>query len=274
MVSPTEADLLTQFERQFPTPYKDYYLTKRNNLFASIQNFSKLWECFMVLDKIFCREFEDMDRATDLYKGFALLLFMNAHAKMRIAMELGLSSCLMEAHSIVRDSIESCAHGYRIQDPMLLEIWLKRDDGPPAQKAYKKEFWDNKAQGLFKGLDQLYGLWKQYSEIGSHTNVVSVSERFTQHKTETDVQWMLNYTGTKPDVLAASLAMMLMVFDLMENVIYKVYEDRLKLDDGLDKMRTGFHKEKEIIRQKTMATLKQAVSTGSAARATVNYRKV
>jgi hypothetical protein len=262
MMSPTETDLLTQFERQFTTPYKDYYLTKRNNLFASIQNFPKLWECFMLLDKIFCREFEDMTRATDLCKGFALLLFMNAHAKMRIAMELGLSSCLMEAHSIVRDSIESCAHGHRIQDPTLLKIWLAGNDGPIERKAYVKEFWDNKSVGLFKGLDQLHGLWKQYSEIGSHTNVTSVSERFRQHQTETDVQWKLNYTGAEPEVLAASLAAMLMVFDLMENILYKVCEDRLKLDDSLGKMRITFRKEKEIVRQNTMRSLKPVVSTG------------
>ena len=111
MELPTESDLLTQFERQFPTPYKDYYLTKRNNLFASIQNLPKLWECFMSLDKIFCREFEDMARATNVYKGFALLLFMNAHAKMRIAMELGLSSCLMEAHSGVPTLDEANKYG-------------------------------------------------------------------------------------------------------------------------------------------------------------------
>jgi hypothetical protein len=261
MQPPSEDDILTQFERKFPAPFKDYYLAKRNNLFASIQNLPKLWECFMMLDKIFFREFEDMTRATNLYKAFALLLFMNAHAKMRIAMELGMSTCLMEAHSIVRDAIESCAHGYRVQDPVLLKIWLMRDDGPAEKKAYQREFWDNKKAGLFKGLDQLYGLWKQYSDIGAHTNVTSLSERFRQTQTQTDVQWMLNYTGADPKVLTTSLAMMLLVFDLMENVMYSVYEDRLKLDDGLGKMRAAFHSEKETIRQQTMNTLKQTVST-------------
>jgi hypothetical protein len=260
MALPPETGLLTQFERQFPAPYKDYYLTKRNNLFASIQNLPTLWSCFMLLDKIFCREFEDMTRGTNIYKTFGLLLFMNAHAKMRVAMELGLSSCLMEAHSIVRDAIESCAHAYRVQDPELLKIWLAKDAGSSEKKAYQKEFWRNKRYGLFKDLDQLHGLWQQYSEIGSHTNVTSISERFRQSQTSTDVQWMLNYTGAEPEVLVSSLAMMLLVFDLMENVLYKVYEDRLKLDDALGTMRITFHADKEIVRRNVMTTLSRTVS--------------
>jgi len=251
-----EKDLLTSLERQFSAHYKEYYLAKRNNLFASIQAFPRLWECFMLLDKIYCREFDDMSRATNLYKSFALLLFINAHAKMRIAMELGMSACLMEAHSIVRDSIESVAHGHRVQDPALLKVWLERNNGAAEKKAYQKEFWDDKTKGLFKGLDQLHALWKQYSEIGSHTNITSLSERFQQEETATDVHWRLHYTGSNPDVLAGSLFSMLAVFGVMEEIVYKVYEDRLRLDDELCKMRQDFSQRRERLRNHMIKALK------------------
>jgi len=254
---PNEKDLLTPIEQRFPGHYKEYYSTKRNNFFASIQAYPDLWDAYMLLDKIVIREFEDMQKATNIYKGFALILFVNSHAKMRIAMELGLSACLGEAHSIIRDSIESFAHGFRVQDGRLLDIWLRRNDGPSEKKAYEKEFWDNKSTGLFKGLDQLYALWRQYSEIGSHTNITSVSERFEHHETPTDVQWRLVYTGSKPEVIEASLVGMLLVFSIMEEKLFGVYEDRLKLDDVLHKIRQQFRGQKQSIvqrRGKVLAT--------------------
>ena len=41
---PQETDLLVKFEiDNIPTEYREYYATKRNNFFASIQGFREMW---------------------------------------------------------------------------------------------------------------------------------------------------------------------------------------------------------------------------------------
>src|SRR5208283_3220753 len=79
---PTENDLLVEFERQqIPEHYKPYYLPKRHNLFATIQQFPYVWNCFMHLDKIVLREFEVMQRLREPILMLPMVLLMNAHSK-------------------------------------------------------------------------------------------------------------------------------------------------------------------------------------------------
>ena len=68
----------------------------------------------MLSNTIWMREFEDMRTVRDTGRMFPPTLFMNGHLKMLIALELGFSSCLTEAHSILRDAIESAAANIRI----------------------------------------------------------------------------------------------------------------------------------------------------------------
>jgi hypothetical protein len=88
-----DADLLTQFEQEMlREPYKGYYTAKRNNFFASVDGFKDLWDCFMLSNSIWMREFEDMRTVRDTSRMFPPILFMNGHLKMLIAMELGFSA--------------------------------------------------------------------------------------------------------------------------------------------------------------------------------------
>src|SRR2546430_3969719 len=139
---PTEEDLLVEFERQRITlPYKSDYVAKRQNFFSTIQRFTYIWNSFMQLDAILQREFEVMQRLRDTGLMLPMILFMNAHHKMRIAAELACSTCLSEAHSILRDAIESAAHGHRLaSDPQLLKSWIQKNDSDEAKKIFSKEF--------------------------------------------------------------------------------------------------------------------------------------
>ena len=127
---PNENDLLVESERKrIPAHYKPYYLAKRHNLFATIDQLPYVWGCFMHLDDIVLREFETMQRLRDPNRMLPMILLMNAHQKIRIAFELGCSACLSEAHSIMRDAIESAAHGHRLAcDPQLLKAWIEKND--------------------------------------------------------------------------------------------------------------------------------------------------
>lgn len=177
--APQETDLLVQFEiTNIPNEYREYYKTKRNNFFASIQGFHELWEYYIRLDVIWMREFADLKTARDSSRMFPLILYFNAHAKIRVAMELAFSSCMAEARSILRDSVEFVAHAHTmLNDPKLQEIWLNKNDGKVALDAFKQTFEHYKTERLFKGLDELYKTWGQLSETGSHANINATCER-------------------------------------------------------------------------------------------------
>src|ERR1700690_1364084 len=95
-----ESDLLVAFDRQvLPSDYKDYYRTKRNNFFASIQKSPQLWDYYLMLDRIWFREI-DVLKPTSPNRGFPVIVYINAHAKIRVAIELAFTGCLPESRSI------------------------------------------------------------------------------------------------------------------------------------------------------------------------------
>jgi hypothetical protein len=257
MTDPTENDLLVEFERQrIPEHYKPFYAAKRHNLFATIEQFPYLWNCFMHLDKIVLRELETMQRMRDLSLVMPMMLLINAHAKIRIAFELACSAAVPEAHSILRDSIESAAHGHRLaSDPQLLKLWLEKNDSESAKKVFSQEFEHEKATRLFDALPELHKLWKQFSEFGSHVNINSILSRFEIKRADTDMEFRLNYTGViDAKVFALVLFEIVLVFGEIEKVIFKLGKDRLQLDHELTAMRARYEAEKETVRQHIIKT--------------------
>jgi hypothetical protein len=127
------------FEIQsIPKSYKDYYAVKRNNFFSSIQGFPETWQYYMMLDEIWLREFSDLKPPGSVAQLFPLMLYVNAHAKMRIGIELALSGCMSEARSIMRDPIEFVAHAHAMMtDPELQTVRLSKND---EQEAFSKAF--------------------------------------------------------------------------------------------------------------------------------------
>jgi hypothetical protein len=159
------SDLLLPFEQMaMMEHYRPYYEIKRNNFLASIQGAPDLWHYFQLLDKIFLTEFEDMGTAHDPNRMFPLALYFNAHAKIRISMELAFTRCMEEARSILRDAIETAvfAH-YMHDDPNLQKIWLGKDDNPQAGKDFSLAFEKDKKTKLFKGLPELHEKWGRLS---------------------------------------------------------------------------------------------------------------
>lgn len=253
---PTEKDLLVEFERaHIPEPFRTHYLTKRHNFLATIQQFPYIWNCFIHLDEIVHREFESMQRLHDPNLMFPMILFMNAHHKMRVAVELGCSTCLPEAHSLVRDAIESAAHAHRLaSNPQLLKAWIEKNDGKDGKKAFNREFEQHKATRLFDGLPDLYRLWGEFSEFGAHTNINSIQARFATAQTATDLQFQLNYLGGDPNVLVPALFEMVLVFNEIEKTIFKIAQTRLQLHSELVGMRARFDKEREATRRHVIKT--------------------
>jgi hypothetical protein len=245
--SAPENELLVPFESQnLPADYKEYYLAKRQNLFASIQGFSEIFNCYMLLDRIWFREFQDLKVASDPNRLFPLMLYMNAHAKIRVSIELALSGCLAEGRSILRDAIEFVAHAHHmLSDPALQLKWLGKND---QEEAFKDAFERNKKTGLFKGLDELHKTWGDLSETGSHATINAMSDRFATVDDGGNLEWRLNYCGIEPRMWGMQLFWMLLACFTMEQTLFLDYESRLKLDYTLLKMRGEFETRKERLR--------------------------
>ena len=247
--NPAEEEFLTRFEREnLPPEYKQHYLTKRQNFHASIQGFPELWDLYLLLDKIILHEFADLTTRPDLKTLFPLFLYMEAHVKIRASMELALSVCMPEARSILRDGVEFVAHAHHmLKNPELQKTWLSKNE---EAKAFEAAFEKNKKTGLFNGLEALHKRWGELSETGAHATINAVSQRYVQTQDEKNVNFRWNYCGADPQAWALEIFTMVLTFFEMEQTLHLDYEDRLKLDDALLRMRQEFEVRKETLRRK------------------------
>jgi len=208
----------------------------------------------MLLYKIWFLEFQDIKVAGDPDRMFPLLLYFNAHAKIRVGMELALSGCLAEARSILRDAIEFVAHAHHmLGDPTLQLKWLSKNE---EQKAFKEAFEEKKKTGLFNGREELHRSWGDLSETGSHATINAICDRFAMVEDGKNVEWRLHYCGVEPRMWGMQLFWMLVTCFTMEQTLFCDYESRLKFDDTLLRMRAEFEKRKEQLRKDLIVRLK------------------
>jgi hypothetical protein len=192
----------------------------------------------MRLDKLWLREFADLEQASDTLTLFPRTLYIKAHAKTRLAIELAFSGCIAESRSILRDAVEFVAHAhFMLTDAHLQKVWLSKNDGEAESKAFKEQFEHHKKDRVFKGLEELYEKWCQLSETGSHANINAMCESFSMVETPTDVRFRVSYTGLDPDRWAQFIFVMLLTCFVMEDTFFKDYASRLHLDIELDRLR-------------------------------------
>ena len=237
-----EDEFLLPFElKRLQGTFREYLRIKRNNYLATIEKFPVLWRCFELLDEIWMREFTDLEKIVEVKKMLPGILFMNAHSRFLVALELAFSCCTSDAANILRSGIESVAHACKIlREPEQAAVWLDKDEGPAQSKAFKKAFEQKKREVLFppeQRLDTLYHYWSHYSEIATHSTVSSIGLRFREEQTASHISWRLNYFETDEANLASFLFSFLVASLHMEDVLYRSFESRLKLDIGLGKMR-------------------------------------
>jgi hypothetical protein len=248
---PDEPDVLVPFEiGNFPTEYRGYCATKRHNMFAMIQNHRAMWDYFQMIDQIIFREIDDLQVSSDLDTHLPRIFFMNAHAKMRIAMELAFQGCMQECRSILRDAVEWTAFGhYMTSDPALQKIWWDQDE-PGGKDAFKAKFVDNKRLTLFAGQIELYQKFRQLSDAGSHPTPKSMHSRVAFTETQTERGWTLHYSGIPDErAWATELFSRLLTCFVIEQTFFLDYRTRLQLDPTLMNMRHQFETHKEALRR-------------------------
>jgi hypothetical protein len=164
-------DLLLDFEKRVLTgDYRKYFDIKRNNFFASISHLPKIWASFMVLDEVWMREFEDLYHPRDMGVVLPVILFMNAHAHSRIAIELGFSGALNECWNTLRMGIEPVYHAcVLLADSNLTVAWAEAKATAEAERTFAKVFEEGKRKSFEKlGLGKLHEFWNDFSECKSH----------------------------------------------------------------------------------------------------------
>jgi|GEM_PF-3154158 len=215
-------------------PYREYFMTKRQNFRNFITQVPELWDCFQRLDAVWARDLEDM-KTIERSRTLIVLLFRHSHQQFRIAFELGCSSALTEAFSIMRGSIDSGMIAHKIyREPQLLAVWACRNKGKAEEKLFRETF---KSANLFPaqyGLDALKPFYRDYSDYGTHPGVGALS----LHVTSDDGRnWQNSYLETGKR-LVAFLFRMLQASAMVENACFKCFEDRLNLDSQLVNMRS------------------------------------
>jgi hypothetical protein len=274
---PAETDVLLLFEiANFPTEYRGYYATKRHNMFAMIQKHRAMWNFFHMIDQITFREIDDLQVSTELNTHLPRVFLMNAHAKMRIAMELAFQGCMQECRSILRDAVEWTAFGhYMTTDPSLQTIWWEQDE-PAGKAAYKAKFVDNKRLTVFAGQDELYQKFRQLSDAGSHPTPKSMYGRVAFTETSTERGWTLHYSGIPDErAWATELFSRLLTCFVIEQTFFNDYKTRLSLDPTLMTMRAEFEAHKEALRRLmiTKYELKDTVKPTAGPRAAAAPKK-
>jgi hypothetical protein len=240
--------LLPIEEKNLRGEYRDYFITKRHNYFASIQILPELWDCFLELDEIRKHEFADVERLRDVKHLLPLQLFLNSHAQFRVAFELGFSTCIAEAWNIVRSAIEATAHAHKIfREPHLALTWAHKEDGKKEFQAYRAAFEHNKKENLFPveyGLGKLYDYYSHFSEAGTHATVTALALRYHSERTPTDVNITHAYLESDPRRVAPFLNSMLDAGFLMETACFSCFKERLNLDVELVRVRAEFERRK------------------------------
>lgn len=238
---PTDEDLLLPFERQMlSTPYRNYLRVKRNNTFASIQKFPRQWKRFDLLDQVWLREIEDLNKVVDISHVVVVTLFIRAYARVRLMMELVFAGCTTEAADLLRGAIESVAQANKIyRKPQLLEVWLRKGDDKSSLDAYRKVFERSKKTGLFDGLPSLHHYWSHFSELG-HSSVLPVIGRITPREGVLDgAAGDFQFFETNPQSLSAVMNALFDAVRHMEQVLFDCFYQRLNLDVDLVRMRSS-----------------------------------
>ena len=239
--------LLTAFEREnLQGRYKQHLINQRHNWRINFDEFRPLWDCFMLIDEIWSRELEAMSEGTrERNEVIPIFLFMAAHGKAQVALDLLFSDFITEALSIMREVIEFVVHGCRLLSrPDLMDVWLNRDTDAASLQRWKEEFWFGKEHRLFEGLPELYGFWKMCSERSSHANIGVLLQRIYEFGPEKGVV-ALNYSGVDSRLQPVVLFGVLQILTNLESRIFERAEPRLPLDTELQQMRAKFRKEKD-----------------------------
>ena len=214
--------------------------------------FPEIWKGFEMLDGLWSRSLDNLAPTHDQKRILPVLLFFNAHARIRIAFELGFSRCFPEALGTLRSAIESAAYGYQFSSHPY-EFPKRTSPSVPGgtanidQERNKltrqiKSAFNKTGKNLFepeRDLGQLKKLWQKCSERGSHLTFPALSLRAMRQLGNGDAtgrRLIFLYSDAPRPAAQALLTLFLDCGYAMHVVLYKSFESRLKLDPDLPRL--------------------------------------
>ena len=247
---PNEEYLLLPYERQaIHGNYREYLQYKRNNHFANLQNSPALWEMFEKIDSVWIADLRGLTDSKDRNKYIPAALYVNAHIKMRVTIELAFNSQLQEAKSILRDAVEHVAFAHHMLKDKAYQIaWLRKDE-PGKQQAFEEFFVKDKQGKLFGDMPELHQAWGHLSGTGAHASISGLTNRLKFEETETTQSMRLSYTGVVDmDMWEKEVFTFLLTCYTMEKVLHGDYSDELANNDDLRIARNQAEAFKEHLR--------------------------
>lgn len=85
---------------------------------------------------------------------------------------------------------------------------------------------------------------------------MAMCDRMVVTEDEKGMTFHVNYCGAEEKTWVTSIFTMLLTCHVMESTLYKDYESRLRLDDGLARTRDKFQLNKEALRRKIITRYK------------------
>jgi hypothetical protein len=226
--------LLPAEDKSLRDPYREYFITKRKNYLAVVRDVPELWDCFLRLDEIWARDLGDMRVVTEKERPPLIAMFRHSHQQFRIAFELGFSTAITEAFSIMRGSIDTAMTAHKIfREPSLFAVWVRKNDGKAERKAFEEAF---KSANLFPaqyGLEELRSFYRDYSEWGTHPGIGAIALHTKVTARAKGQDWSHTYLETDGKRTVAFLFRMLEAATLVEGACFACFEERLKLDSEL-----------------------------------------
>lgn len=261
----TEGGPLLPFEDEhFHGTLKKYFIGKRGAFFNTVEAFPEIWKAFEMLDGLWTRSLEHISSQGDQSRVLPALLFFNAHARIRIAFELGFSRCLPEAFGALRSAIESAAYAYQFirepcDFPKLAAASARQGTRSGDQERISlihdlmKRAFDKRKKNWFMPADIVGKLGRAYgmcSEWGSHLTFGAVATRVQQSVGGQPLpsgQLGFAYADATPQATQAVLTWFLDCGYQMHDVLFRSFESRLKLDTELPRLCNEFRQLKNHV---------------------------
>ena len=190
--------------------FRGYFLAKRVNFMAAINNFQDLADLYLYVDEAWL---DAIGCLKHLHEGSWIVptqLTIFCFRELRLAAEFLFCGCTTPGYSHLRTAIESFAQAQKImREPVLSRVWLSRDED---RQGYNKHFKANLKNNLFPvacGFAHLHRIWQMLCDAGPHPNLTSIGISSSFADAGSDINWQLNFFEVNFEELSKNLLLLL-----------------------------------------------------------------